>query len=161
MEGEDLKNKSKTPGVIHLTLAYSYFVFFFVAVIGILLDCFFPVRIFEKNLMAGIGFVFLVLATILIFWAQNTSRALLGKGKEDVTKEHFCRGPYCYTRTPTHWGLLFLILGFGFVANAFFVIMLTIVSFLLSKITFIKKQEMLLEEKFGAPYIEYKKSVKL
>ncbi len=161
MDESGKKENIQKPGVIHRTLAYSYFAYFIVLVFGVLLDCFFPVRVFHTDIMVAIGFILLILSTLLIIWAQKTSRELLHKEKDDVTQEHFCRGPYCYTRTPTHWGLLFLALGFGFIANAFFVIVLTIISFLLSKLTFIKKQERLLEEKFGTPYIEYKKSVKL
>jgi protein-S-isoprenylcysteine O-methyltransferase Ste14 len=79
---------------------------------------------------------------------------------ELVTKETFCRGPYCYTRSPTHFGLFLLIIGFGFVLNAFFVVLFTFFCFLITKITFVKKQEKLLEEKYGTAYTEYKKSVK-
>ena len=79
----------------------------------------------------------------------------------NVTKENFCKGPYCYARHPTHWGLFFLILGFGIILNALFVILCTLISFIVTKFVFIEKQEKILAEKYGAPYLEYKKSVKL
>lgn len=104
-----------------------------------------------------IGFVFLGLSTLLIFWAQSTSRKL---DEKDLTKESFCKGPYCYTRTPTHWGLFLLVLSFGVILNAFFVVLFTIVSFILTRFVFIKEQEKLLESKYGTPYLEYKKTVK-
>ncbi|KKR78979.1 MAG: hypothetical protein UU24_C0020G0005 [Candidatus Nomurabacteria bacterium GW2011_GWA2_40_9] len=144
---------------VHKTLAHSYIVYFLILVLGVCLDLLFPIRIFHTSIMAPIGFVFLVFASFIIFWAQKSSRDLLKA--EEVTKEHFCRGPYCYSRTPTHWGLFFLALGFGFIMNAFFIILFTIISFIITKITFVQKQEKLLEQKFGAPYTEYKKSVKL
>jgi len=144
---------------VHKTLAHSYIVYFLILILGVSLDLFFHIKIFNTSIMAPIGFVFLVLASFIIFWAQKSSRDLLKV--KDVTKQHFCRGPYCYTRTPTHWGLFFLALGFGFIMNAFFIIILTVISFIITKITFVQKQEKLLEQKFGTPYTEYKKSVKL
>ena len=103
------------------------------------------------------GAFLLVLGTILILWAQNTSRHL---NTENATKETFCHGPYRFTRTPTNFGLFFLVLGFGIVANALFVILSSLVSFFIAKFVFLKKEEQLLAEKYGAPYLEYKKSVK-
>ena len=108
--------------------------------------------------MAPIGVAFLLLATILILWAQMTSRNL---SKQNITKETFCKGPYCYTRSPTHWGLFLLLLGFGFIANAFFLIILTLISFVITKFIFLEKEENALAMKYGAPYLEYKKEVKL
>lgn len=154
-------NKPNIPHthVVHKTLAHSYVVYFFILVVGVFLDIMFPIRVFPSSVMVSIGFLLLILASALIWWAQRSSGDLLKK--EEVDVEHFFRGPYRYTRTPTHWGLFFLALGFGFVAHAFFVIVLTIISFIVTKSTFVKKQEALLEEKFGAPYREYKNKVKL
>ena len=151
-------NVPKTHAV-HKTLAHSYIVYFLILIFGVFLDIMFPIRVFSSSVMVSMGFIFLILSSALILWAQRSSRDLLKK--EEVTTEHFCRGPYCYTRTPTHWGLFFLALGFGFVAHAFFVIVLTIISFIVTKATFVRKQEALLEDKFGAPYREYKNKVKL
>jgi len=152
-------NKELKNHIVHRTLAHSYSVYFLLLMFGVFLDIVFPIRVFHDSVMVAVGFVFLIFASFLIFWAQKSSRNLLKK--EEVTKEHFCVGPYCYTRIPTHWGLFLLTLGFGFIMNAFFIIIFTIISFLITKYSFVKKQEKLLEEKFGIPYIEYKKSVKL
>jgi len=105
-----------------------------------------------------LGGSLIVLSSILIFWAQGTSRNLK---KENITKETFCKGPYCYTRSPTHWGLFFLMIGFGIITNAIFVILTTLISFLVSRFIFLEKEERILAEKYGTPYLEYKKAVKL
>jgi protein-S-isoprenylcysteine O-methyltransferase Ste14 len=52
-------------------------------------------------------------------------------------------------------------LGFGIISNAFFVILTTLVSFLVSRFIFLEKEEIILEEKYGTPYLEYKRAVKL
>lgn len=143
---------------VHNFLAYSYFIYLFVLVLGVFLDLVLPIKVFHDSIMLLFGFILLSLASVLIIWAQKSSVDLLKK--EKVESKHFCRGPYCYTRTPTHFGLFFAVLGFGFILNSFFVIILTIASFLFTKITFVKKQELELEKKFGEAYKEYKKIVK-
>lgn len=121
------------------------------------MDVFFHFKFFPASFAEPAGIVLIALATVGILWAQNTSKKL---NTENVTKETFCQGPYCYTRTPTHWGLFFLVLGFGILVNAFFVVVTTIISFIISKLVFLKKGEAILARKYGAPYLEYKKQVK-
>src|SRR3989338_4389552 len=143
--------------LVHKTLAYSYSIYFLAFLGSAYLDLAFPIKLFSSAIMAPLGAILLIWATFLIFWAQKTSRRL---DTHNLTKESFCHGPYCFTRSPTHCGLLFLLLGFGFIANAFFIILFTIATFFVSKLFFLKKQERLLEAKYGAPYLEYKKSVR-
>ncbi|MEX2052273.1 MAG: hypothetical protein WD991_01080 [Candidatus Paceibacterota bacterium] len=143
---------------VHRVLAKSYSMYFLLFLVGVTLDLIFRFRIFETMILLPLGFILLGAATILILWAQYTSRNL---DKGNISKETFCRGPYCYTRSPTHWGLFFLMLGFGILANALFVIVTTLISFVISKSVFLKKQEDMLAHKYGMPYLEYKKAVKL
>ncbi len=102
----------------------------------------------------------MVLGTILIYWAQKTSSCLKEKIKDNNTHHTFARGPYKFSRNPTHMGLTFLTLGFGMLIGSFFVMMFTIVAFVLTKFIFLPKQEKILEEKYGQSYCEYKKKVK-
>ena len=143
---------------VHRILAHSYSVYFLLFLIGVLLDIVFQFKIFESNILVPTGAALLIFATLLILWAQRTSRDLK---ISNLSKETFCRGPYCYTRSPTHWGLFLLMLGFGIIANAFFVVLFTIIAFFLTRFTFLKKEEQALAETYGSPYLEYKKSVKL
>lgn len=142
---------------VHKVLAHSYSMYFILFLISITLDIVFKMKVFTSPIMMPIGIVLLILGSILIFWAQYTSNHFK---KDNITKETFCRGPYCYTRTPTNFGLLFLILGFGIVINAFFVIIFSFISFVIGKFVFLDKEEKILADKYGSPYLEYKKSVK-
>ncbi len=142
---------------VHHILAHSYVFYFGAFLVGLVLDFIFPIKILEKNITIYSGIIFLFLATFLIFWAQKTSRNL---DKNNLKKETFCKGPYRYTRTPTSWGLFFLILGFGIMVNAFFIILFTVISFIVTKFVFLRKQEEILAQKYGEPYLEYKRSVK-
>lgn len=143
---------------VHRILAHSYASVFMFFLVGVCLDLFLSLKIFKSEQVITWGFVFLALGTFLIIWAQKTSRSL---NKEIISKETFVHGPYKYTRSPTHWGLFLAILGFGMVINAFFVVLLSFISFIFTKLTFLNAEEKLLATKYGAPYLEYKKSVRI
>ena len=143
---------------VHRILAHSYFLYFFSFLAGVLLDLVFKIKIVSSEVLAPLGALMLILATALIFWAQYTSRTM---HRDGVTKETFYRGPYAYTRSPTHLGLYMLLLGFGFISNGLFVVILTTVASLVTKFVFLRQEEKELEARYGAHYAEYKKSVKL
>ncbi|HNW71410.1 MAG TPA: methyltransferase [Candidatus Paceibacterota bacterium] len=139
---------------VHWTLTHSYFFYFFMFLIGFFFELIFPLKIFKDSIAIHFGAILILAGTVLIFWAQKTSRNLK---KDEVT---FLKGPYKITRSPTHWGLFLLMLGFSFIANALFVIISTLISFIVAKFIFLKKEELILENKYGELYKEYKKSVK-
>ncbi len=145
-------------GSVHKVLAHSYLFFFVSFLVGLILDFIFQIKIFENIAMASVGVIFLVFGTALIYWAQKSSHDLK---IDTLTKETFYNGPYRYTRSPTHYGLFFLMFGFGITSNALFVIIFSAISLLVTKFVFLKKEEKILAEKYGAPYLEYKKTVKL
>lgn len=150
---------------MHKVLAHSYLIYFVLFLAGVCLDIIFSARggsafggkIYTSPIWTSLGILFLTLGTLLTIWAQRTSHNLK---KDIINRETFCRGPYCYTRSPTHWGLFFLMLGFGIIANAPFVIFSAFISFVIAKFIFLNKQEEILALKYGNPYLEYKKLVK-
>lgn len=144
-------------GSVHKVLAHSYLLYLFFLLAGVSLDVFFKFEIFSNSVFSFFGIFFLIFGTFLIFWAQNTSRNLK---TETINKDTFTRGPYYYTRSPTHLGLASVILGFGIITNAFFVVFFALISFIISKFTFLKKEEKILALKYGDPYLEYKKLVR-
>lgn len=156
MESDNKKNLPKHN--VHKVLAHSYSVYFILLLVGIYLDLIFGFKIFQDSVMVPVGFFFLVLATIIILWAQKTGWDL--RKVAEVKTEHFCRGPYCYTRIPTQWGLFFLVLGFGIITNSFFIILSTLISLCIFKFVFMSKHDRILGEKYGTAYMEYKKLVK-
>jgi len=154
----NFKQKYNTINAVHKVLAHSYSFYFLLLLLGVFLDVVFSLKIFSNPIAMPVGFIFLILATIMILWAQKTGRDF--RKIAEVKAEHFCRGPYCYTRNPTHWGLLFMMLGFGIIANAVFVVLFTLIYFFVAKFIFLSKEEKILAEKYGSPYLEYKKLVR-
>lgn len=156
----DDKNSSTLPHPhprIQSILAHSYSSFFLFFIIGVILDLIFSVRIFPSSFAEPFGIFSIAVGSLVIFWAQRRPPIL---HVPEVTTENFCRGPYCYSRNPTHWGLFFLVLGFGIIANAFFVVVLTVLSFLVSKLLILKKHDMVMRENYGQAYKDYKNKVK-
>lgn len=154
---EQFGSKNLHKNRVHKVLAHSYIFYFVLFLFGLLLDFIFPVILFENVTILWTGFIFLIFGTFLIIWAQMSSHKLV---KEGMSKDTFCNGPYYYTRTPTHYGLFFLMFGFGILSNALFIIIFSIISFIVTKFVFIKKEEEILTLKYGTPYLEYKKSVR-
>jgi protein-S-isoprenylcysteine O-methyltransferase Ste14 len=152
----DLKKEQPKKNV-HSILARSYFLFFLLFLVGVFLDLLFNLKIPDAVFTLPTGFILILFASLLILWSQKTSRNL---SKENLSKENFRKGPYRFTRTPTHLGLFFLILGFGIIINATFIVLSTFISFILTKLIFLKEEEKFLEQKYGAPYLEYKKVVR-
>ena len=130
----DSKKEKYGPKRIHKVLAHSYAFSFIALLLGLLLDFIFPLNILKGYNDIPAGVIFIILGSLLIFWAQRTSNNF---SKENLTKENFSKGPYKFTRTPTHWGLFLLMLGFGVVANTLFVLIFNLISFILSKIFFL------------------------
>lgn len=158
IEQEEKQKKDILEDNVHALLAHSYVSYLVSFLFGLLFHFIFPIKIYtEESIVSYIGLIFLFIATILIVWAQKTSRHL---DVENLSKESFTHGPYCYTRMPTHWGLFFLMIGFGLVINSFFTVLFTCFSFILSKFAFLKKEEEILLKKYGQHYLEYKKLVK-
>jgi protein-S-isoprenylcysteine O-methyltransferase Ste14 len=154
---EDFNKTSPPKQSVHKILAHSYVAYLFFFLVGVCLDFVFNLGIFNNSFVVQIGVVSLVFGTFLVAWAQYTSRHL---NKENITKDTFRHGPYRFTRMPTNFGLFFLTLGFGIIVNAFFVVLSSFISLIVAKFVFIEKQEKVLADKYGEPYLEYEKSVK-
>ena len=154
--------KVVSQGSIQVLQAHTYIFYFVAFLLGLFFDFIFSFKLLKQSITVPIGGMLIVLASFLILWAQNTSLVLKKKNlaKEALSKKTFCHGPYCYIRNPTHLGISILILGFGFLINATFVILFTVISFIATRFIFLRKEELMFAEKYGNPYLEYKKSVK-
>ena len=158
MEIEPTENIFKPKkDLVHHILAHSYMFYFVAFIAGLFFDYIFPLKIFAENSFVFLGSLISILGTALVFWGQKSSKSF---DKNNITKYTFCNGPYRFTRHPTHWGLFFLIVGFSFIMNSLFVFFFTIVSLVVTKVFFLRRQEKVLEHKYGASYLEYKKSIR-
>jgi len=152
--------KETRRGTVHFILVHSYLIFLFAVILGVLFDTFLTEKIFSHGVYRITGFVMLIISSIIIYWAQSVSANYKERMEKSESRSHFEFGPYRYLRSPTHFGLFIMTLGLGLIINSLFSVIFTIVAYLITKLFFLKKEEMLLEKKYGETYINYKKKVK-
>ncbi len=146
--------------LVHSVLGHSYMVFFVGLVLGSLGDLYIPVH-FPNGDLKFVGTLFLFIGPLLILWAQKTSsktRKLRYEG--DSVIDTFARGPYAFTRSPTHYGIGIMVLGYSFIIGSIWLVLSTVIAFIIAKMFFLKKEEKILKQKYGEGYDDYKKKVK-
>lgn len=152
--------KEEKKGMVHVVLSHSYFMYLLAIVFGLILDKAFNTT-YNSQTFAVIGFVTMILGSLLIYWAQHTTNCTKKELVSGVKSERdFARGPYKYSRNPTHIGLSLLTLGFGLLAGSVFVVILMVFTFILTKLVFLHQEEDILEKKYGQAYCEYKAKVR-
>jgi protein-S-isoprenylcysteine O-methyltransferase Ste14 len=152
--------KAHRKGTVHSILLHSYLMFLFAVILGVFFDTFIKKEIFSNNIYQTIGLLMLIISSIIIYWAQSTSSNYMKNINKSDTRSHFEYGPYRYLRSPTHFGLFIMTLGFALIINSLFSVVFTIVAYAITKFFFLKKEEDLLEKKYGQVYSDYKKKVK-
>jgi len=148
---------------VHEVLARSYFVFLLFIVLGILVSFFWDQKLFSVT-QNNLGFLLLAAGTILVFWSQQSSRKTKVKRihlDKEIAKEGFLKGPYQFYRSPTHLGVFLLFAGVAFLDNSFVLSVASVVALVFTRLVFIKREERMLEEKYGQIYKEYKNKVKI
>lgn len=157
MDTKDNINQKKE-GMVHIVLSHSYTVFLAAVVLGLVMDVFIPSTIFTDSLYQYIGAILIIIGSIIIYWAQSTSSKTASQARTNTIRD-FNSGPYQFTRNPTHVGLTVMTLGLAFVLNSPFSIIFTIIASVVTTFIFLKKEESILESKYGQPYADYKKKV--
>ncbi|MFH1519475.1 MAG: isoprenylcysteine carboxylmethyltransferase family protein [Candidatus Omnitrophota bacterium] len=102
----------------------------------------------DKSIIQSIGLI--IAGLLLRLWANSYAIKL-----DKLTTS----GPYGYVRHPLYLGTMFLVVGFVIMLKAYyigisFIILMTVVYY-----RTIKKEEVMLEEKFKDTFIRYKKKV--
>ena len=157
---EETEQKINKGGMVHIILAHSYLVFLVAIVLGVFLDTYLDKKMFSDNIYQYIGVFMLFISSMLIYWAQKSTSNYQQRAVKDESRSRFEFGPYKYLRSPTHFGLFIMTLGFSLIINSFFGVILTLVAYTITKLLFLKKEEKLLEQKYGQVYVDYKKKVR-
>ncbi len=158
---QNLDNKNHhISGVIHVLLYHSYVVFFLAVILGIIFDGIFTFGKFQGQAYQNIGLLMIIIGTFIIYWAQKTTSYRKSEAQKSRDTNFFIKGPYRITRNPTNFGVTIMSLGLGFIIGSLFSIIFIIITYFISKLIFIKKQDSILEERYGQAFNEYKKRVK-
>lgn len=159
----DTTKRQQNPGLnVHAVLAKGYFVYLVAIVVAFGADYIYPIH-FSFPLFVPFGFFLIIAGTLVVYWAQRAS----GKSShyrnvpaEKVCRDHFCVGPYVFTRSPTQYGLFIMALGLAVMYGSVYMIITTVIAILIGKFIIIPIEEKHLTQKYGEPYLEYKKQVK-
>ncbi|MEI7689068.1 MAG: isoprenylcysteine carboxylmethyltransferase family protein [Candidatus Nomurabacteria bacterium] len=163
MENNDKKLNNEVhhiSGIIHVLLYHSYVVFLLAIVLGIISDAIFTFGKFQGSIYQIIGLLMIIIGTFIVFWAQKTTSYKKIEAQKDRDTNFFIKGPYRYTRNPTNFGLSLMSLGLGFIIGSLFSIIFVVITYFISKLIFIKRQDSILEERYGEVFNDYKKKVK-
>ena len=160
-DNEEINNKpNHVSGIVHVVLSQDYAVFFLAVVLGAISDAVFSFGKFSGEIYQDIGLFLIIAGTAIIYWAQTTTKNSKKNIQTERDTNFFIRGPYRYTRNPTNFGLTIATLGLGFIIGSLFAIIFIVIAYFISKFIFIKKQDSILEERYGNVFVEYKKRVK-
>jgi protein-S-isoprenylcysteine O-methyltransferase Ste14 len=155
-------NTTKQNDKIHNILARSYTVFLLCFLAGVSISQYFKIHMFKQPLNI-LGMALIFLGSILMFWAQNTSRNTKDTrhAMNTNTDSHlFKKGPYRFLRYPTNLSLILLIVGYALIRNSLIIFIAGIVAGIISWKYFAPKQERYLSQKYGKAYERYKSMVK-
>ena len=145
---------------VHFLLFFSYSLFLFSVILGLIFDVFVPSNFFGNIIFSYVGITMILIGSAFIYWAQRTS----GNYNEEKgildNRTFFYRGPYKILRNPTYFGVFIMAMGLAFVVNSVFSVIFTVMAYIIIKLFFIKKEEAILERKHGKVYLEYKNRVK-
>jgi len=158
--GKDTINNSYRYSRVHYILSHSYSVYLFAVVLGVIFDTIIPIDSFNGIAYKYTGLVMIVVGSLLIYWAQSTSSVTKQEMETEGKVRDFARGPYKYSRNPTHIGLAVMTVGLGLLINSLFSVIFIVLAFVITKSIFIKQEEMILEEKYGQAYCDYKNKVR-
>jgi len=151
---------SPRKGIIHLILVHSYLTFFYAIILGLIFDLLMPTKIFNNPIFQYVGILMIMGGTMIIYWAQWSSRKAQKIYTNNVSVEAFQYGAYKYLRSPTYIGLFIMTMGLGFVIDSLFSVIFVMIAHLITKFVSQKQEEKILIKKYGQIYIDYKKKVK-
>ena len=134
-------------------------VFFLVGiVVMVLLNSYFPIGRWLHYPLRYLGIIFLVLGfslglgSGLYFRRLGTNPRPGAKATLIVTT-----GPFKYTRNPMYLGLTIMLIGTSILLGTFSPVLVIPIFFILVQTQFVLREEKLMEQWFGQPYLEYKK----
>lgn len=140
-------------------VVYSPVVFLFIFLASFAVHLLVPARIGNPELLTPPGLFLMGIAPVIILWSQRALSVFRARERSGAARE-FKLGPYQFTRNPTYVGLTLLTLGFALVLNSWPVLLGALLSFHIVSVAIVRREEALLEKKYGELYDDYRKKVR-
>lgn len=134
-------------------------IFFLIGLIAmILLSSFVPIGHWLNYPWRYLGIIFLVLGFSLSLGSGLYFRRL-GTNPRPGAKATLMvtTGPFKYTRNPMYLGLTTMLIGTATLLGTFSPVLIIPIFFILVQTQFVLREEKLMEQWFGQPYLDYKK----
>ncbi len=129
--------------------------------VGLLLDYLFPVPVLPNSIQYAVGFgISIASALIMPFVLLRFKNANTNFDPRKPTTRIVTTGPYRYSRNPSYVSLTMLYLGIAIAADSVWVLAGLIPTLVVMHYGVILREEQYLAEKFGEPYLQYKRSVR-
>jgi protein-S-isoprenylcysteine O-methyltransferase Ste14 len=129
--------------------------------LGLILHMWKPILLVNGDMFSMIGTFLLIVSPLLVMWSQKKRRDVYGPKAPELSLKDLSRGPYAYSRHPSHVGLFMLVIGFALILNSFFMIASIFIMFCIFHFFVVPKEEALLEMHIGETYRNYKKRVRM
>jgi len=135
--------------------------FFLSLIISVILHFFLPIKEFIMVPFNWLGFLFFFLGGTLNIWTDQLFKKVNTTVKPfEKPSNLILKGPFKISRNPMYLGMALLLIGIGFVLGS----ITSFVGFVLfvaaMEIRFIRQEEKILHEVFGAEFDAYKKKVR-
>ncbi len=129
--------------------------------VGLLLDYLFPVPVLPNSIQYAVGFgIMIAPALIMPFVLLRFKKANTNFDARKPTTAIITTGPYRFSRNPSYVSLTMLYLGIAIAADSVWVLAGLIPTLVVMHYGVILREEQYLAEKFGEPYLQYKRSVR-
>src|SRR5262249_18517465 len=137
------------------------FVYLLSIVIGLGLGSVRPLPFVPSGLTAPVGMALVVTAVALFVWSVRTFRAAGTPVPGNAPTMTIVRaGPYRFSRNPIYVALSLLVLGISVWADDAWLLGMLLAAVAVMSTVVIPREELYLERKFGAEYLDYKSAVR-
>lgn len=129
--------------------------------VGLVLHFLFPIRFMPQGAGYLLGGLLIAIALVISVSAERMMRKAHTSVKPTVpTTALVVTGPFRFTRNPLYLGLTLFYAGIAILAQAVWALVLLPVVLVVVQRGVIEREERYLEQRFGAEYTRYKRSVR-
>ena len=150
-----------TPDAANLGLVRPPCVYLLSIVVGAVLEAAWPAPFLPTRMAAPLGAVAVVTAVALFSWSVRTFRAAGTPVPGNAPTTTIVRtGPYRLSRNPIYVAFSLLNLGVAMWLDSLWALGMLLAAIAVMAVIVIPREERYLERKFGAQYLDYKRTVR-
>jgi protein-S-isoprenylcysteine O-methyltransferase Ste14 len=142
-------------------LSYAPIVFLAAFSVSLILQELLPYSIGLSDSMSKLGFILLIIGTVLVLAADRHRRPFIREAGADPEVSTLESGPYKFTRHPVYLGSLLMYAGIACVMNALIILVSAGLIFFALTFIIIPREERLMQKTFPEAYATYRSRVRM